>query len=615
MIIDYESQKNRKVIMKKIILLFLVLPMISFSQYNMERSTEQSFEQSEMYFNSYFLNTFGLKNFKKVSVGLIDNPFLNIYLNPASAVNLEGDDYLIYLDFRGDRTEAPILDYSYPLYYDMGTSFAPYPDIRWISTTRSEPEPIFSLGIITNPLKGLTDKFFIGGTYQLLYREEKFYNNPYWIYNPRFGYDVFGGVKQGLGDVPTEDRYSGADQMINTGHLLTGFTGYQFSNVLSAGLFLNAVVHSREGEYLYSMKDEYGSTNFQEWENLNSQARNQNYDHWDLALGVNYKFSEHWSAGIKAGYLKGKAEQGNFLQTFYYSKRDTPDVSKEWYYNYSKSFTNQNWFHDGNTRYFGFNFLNKIDDKKEFSGYYKYSKSNIDFTNNSEIFDTSKYTSRWVNSYDNSWYRYQGVSSASDKRHGSGTRIKGSHEGMLNFKWKLSESNTLLTGIYVYDSKLEIDGREPVKAYRMSNYSHNNSSGSYTYTQNQELVEVKDLTWKYVSSEWSLQIPILLHFQLNETFGLMLGINRYFYGWKITDVTTAYFDLREKKENGVVKQEKNFAERYTQPATRTTENFTDMIASFDINISPQLCAKLMLDPDFDQFFRIAQWWLSFQAKL
>ncbi len=601
--------------MKKIILLVLLFPLVSSAQYYGERSTEQSFEQSDMYFTSYFLNTFGLKNFKKVSVGLIDNPFLNIYLNPAATIDLGENDYLFYLDFRGDRTEAPVVDYVYPLYFDMRSSLVPYPDIRWISTTRTEPEPIFSIGLITNPLKEITSKFYVGGTYQLLYREEKFYNNPYWIYNPRFGYDVFGGVRQGLGEVPTEDRYSGSDQMINTGHLFTGFTGYQFSDKLNAGLFFNAVIHSREGEYLNSMKDEFGSTNFQEWESQNSQSRNQNYDHWDLALGINYKLSEKWSAGIKAGYLKGKAEQNNSLYTYYYSKQDTPDVSKQWYYNYSKSNTNQNWDHDGNTKYFGFNFSNKIDENKEFSGYYKYSNASIDFTNSSQIIDTSKYNSKWVNTYDTSWYRYQGISSASDKRFGSGTRIKGSHEGMLNFKWKLSERYTLLTGIYIYDSKLEIDGREPVKAYRMSSYSHNNSSGTYAYSKYQDLLEDKELVWKYVSEEWSLQIPILLHFQINETFGVMLGVNRYFYGWKITDQTTAYFKLRKKTENGRVKEDKNFAERYTQPATRTTENFTDMIASFDINISPQLTAKLMIDPDFDESFRIAQWWLSFQAKL
>lgn len=601
--------------MKKLIFLFLLIPIISSAQYYGERTTEQSFEQSDMYFNSYFLNTFGLKSFKRVGVGLIDNPFLNIYLNPATSIELGDEDYLFYLDFRGDRTEAPIVDYAYPLYYDMGVSFAPMPDIRWIGTTRTEPEPIFSLGMITNPLKEITSKFYVGGTYQLLYREEKFYNNPYWIYNARYGYDVFGGVKAGLAEVPTEDRYSGSDQMINTGHLFTAFTGFQFTDKLNAGLFFNGVIHSREGEYVNIIKDEYGSTNFQEWESSNSQARNQNYKHWDLALGVNYQFSERWSAGIKAGYLNGNADQDNSLQSFYYSKRDTPDVSKEWYYNYSKSSTAQNWNHDGNTKYFSFNFKNKIDDNKEFSGYYKYSKANIDYTNSSAISDTSKYSSRWVNDYDNSWYRYQGVSSTSDVRFGSGTRIKGAHEGMLNFRWKLSKSNTVFAGVYISDSKLEIDGKEPVKAYRMSSYSHNNSSGTYSYNQYQDLIEDKELVWKYVSSEWSLQIPILFHFQINETFGFMLGVNRYFYGWKITDQTTAYFKVRKKSENGIVKEEKNFAERYTQPTTRITENFTDMIASFDVNISPQLTAKLMLDPDFEHNFRIAQWWLSFQAKL
>lgn len=602
--------------MKKIILIILLISSISFPQYYSERSTEQSFEQSELYFTSHFLNTFGLKNFKKVSVGLLDDPFLNVYLNPATRIDFGEDNFLFYLDFRGDRTEAEVMGYAYPFWGGLRTAYFPGPDIRWIGTTRTEPEPIFSLGIITNPLKGITDNFFVGGTYQLLYREEKFYKNPYWIFYPRFGYDTFGGARLGLdASIPMEDRYYGADQMINSGHLLTLFTSYEVDDKLNAGLFFNAVTHSREGDFSNLNRDEYRSSNLSHWESSITNSRTQNYNHWDLALGVSYQLTEQFNAGVKAGYLKGKADQNNLHEIFDYSKRDSSSVNKDWFNHYAKSSTNQNWNQDGNTKYFSLNFQNKVDDSKVFGGYYRYSQNNTDFLNTSNILDTSRYSSKWVFNNDTSWNRHEGISTAFDARTGRGTRVKAAHEMMLSFHWKVSKRNTLYSGIYLSSSKLEIDGNEPVTAKRMSSYSSTNNTGNQPYNYFRDLVEDKNLVWRYVSSEWSLQIPILFHFQITDTWGAMIGVNRYFYSWKITDQTVAYFKHRRENNDGVIIEERNFAERYTQPITRLTENYTDVIVSFDANITKKLNVKMTIDPEFDPILRFAQWWLSFNARL
>ena len=182
---------------KKIIFIFFCTNSFLIAQYNSERTTEQSFEQSELYFTPHFLNPFGILNFKKVAPGLIINKFLNLEINPANIPDL-GDETLIYLDFRGDRTEAPIVQtYAYPTYYS-DIIYRPYIDPRWFSTTRTEPEPIFSLGILTNPFSENTNNFFIGGTYQLIHREEKFYNIPYSIYYPNIYYDALGTRAEGV---------------------------------------------------------------------------------------------------------------------------------------------------------------------------------------------------------------------------------------------------------------------------------------------------------------------------------------------------------------------------------------------------------------------------------
>ena len=49
----------------------------------------------------------------------------------------------------------------------------------------------------------------------------------------------------------------------------------------------------------------------------------------------------------------------------------------------------------GRTKYFGINFTRYIDDKKEFSGYYRYTNSDMNLkTNSTNLLDTSFYTSK-----------------------------------------------------------------------------------------------------------------------------------------------------------------------------------------------------------------------------
>ena len=67
--------------MKKLFFILLILVPAVKAQYYGERTTDQNFEESSLYFQSHYLNPFGIESFKSVSPGLIDNPFLNLY-NP-----------------------------------------------------------------------------------------------------------------------------------------------------------------------------------------------------------------------------------------------------------------------------------------------------------------------------------------------------------------------------------------------------------------------------------------------------------------------------------------------------------------------------------------------------
>lgn len=602
--------------MKQFILLTLFLPSFLFAQYWGERTTEQSFEQSELYFTSHFLNTFGVYRFKNVAPGLIDDPFLNLYLNPANLPEFSESQTLLYLDFRGDRTEEPVLDYGITPYfgYDSYYMYCIPPDPRWLSTTRAEPEPIVSLGILSYPISEITKNFFVGGSYQLIHKEEPFYTNPYWIYNSRYLYDSFGGRMEGLDNVPIQDRYSGADEMSNEGHLFSGFIGYNLTEKISLGIGLNGVFHARDGKYINSYSDEYGDTNDWEWQNYQGKIRKQDYDHLDINIGGNYWLNEAINVGLKIGQLNGKAKQKYDSDNNYLSKYKTPGISDEWSYYFSDGSTIQNWKHEGNTQYISFNFNRQVNERKKINVYYQYSVADININTSSSITDTSHHTSHWQNSYSSVWYEYLGFSSTHDVRRGSGQRKKYIHQAMMSYYWQLSPKSSLNFGIYVSRNDTKVSISEPAIVSRYSEYEHSDSQGDY-YHDLRKLYEDKQLEWRFKSTDWSLQIPVILNFKLSDHWGMMLGVNRILRSWKIEDETIAYYKKRERIEDGTVKNETNFGERFTQPTEKISEDFTDVIAGFDVAVSQEFKIKLLIDPEFVSHFRVAQWWLGFEAKL
>lgn len=587
--------------MKKLTLMLFFLPTLFFAQYWGERTTEQSFEQSNLYFKNHFLNSFGVKYYKDIAVGMIDDPFLNIELNPALIPNIGDKEIYIYLDFRGDRTEPTIVQsYVQPLAMEeYSSSYIPPFDRRWFSDTRTEPEPLVSLGLITFPLEKNTKDFYIGGTYQLILKEESYYSMPYWIYNSQYNYDSFGNEIATRSNYDIATRYSGSDEMVNEGHIFSVFTGYKFTDDLNFGLALNGISHSRKGNYANQYNDTYYLyDNY--WNNSDFTQRKQEYDDLDINAGVIYKVTPLFTTGLKLGLLSGSADQNYETSYSYSNSYGTPEETPDWYQSYSNSSTVQKWNQDGNTYYFRLYFNRKLSGDNEASGYYKYGYTDIETSTNSAIIDTSFHSSHGVD------YDYNSVSSLSDIRKGLGTRNKYAHEAMINFKWNLSEKSNLIAGVYFNSNKSKIFTSEPIVAKRFSNYNDGNFQSSY---------EDKRLEWTHEAVDWSLQIPILFNVSLSEYFDLMIGINRIFESWDITDITTAYVAERREVNNGVEKVKKNFGERYFQPDRGITEDHTDLITRLEAYPSPNLKIGLLLDPDFEDDFRIAQWWLSFKAML
>ncbi len=593
-----------------VIILILFIPIFCNAQYWGERATEKSYEHSELYFRSYYLNTFGLHRFRDIVVGMIKDPFLDLYLNPANLPKLDNNN-LIYLDFRGDRTESAVIrDYTiYPLDYFFSYYPRYYVDPRWYTSTRREPEPVFSIGYLSYPLE-ISPQILFGATYQLIYKQEKYYSIPSWIYMNRYGYDAFNAQVVDEGDIPIKDREVGQDEMLNHGHLFSIFLGSQLVEKFSIGFSLNSIIHSREGIYADTRSDEYGNTDNSNWYYYKENSKDQNYDHYDLSLGLNYYFTHTFFSGIKIGYLGGDSKQT--YQAIYSSKYQYQQIDEpsNWSRSMSESITNQSWDHDGENWYGSINLTKKTKQGHWMNIYYRYTEGNNNLQNNTEITDTSYYASHWTS--DTEINEYRNSSSLSDIRAGSGKRTSNHHEAMLNMHMKLSKKSTVILGCYYFIRKSIISSTEPVIANRFSHYY---SSGYYNRDVTKTLLEDKTLEWEYNSKEWSFQIPVFLDFQVSSYWSIMLGISRSLYSWHIKDETIAYFDIRRRTENDSIYTETNFGERYKEPDKKLSEEFTDIISKFSVKISSDFQIHLLINPEFKESFRIAQWWLGFQASL
>ncbi|MGE5399028.1 MAG: hypothetical protein ACM3S2_01405 [Ignavibacteriales bacterium] len=600
----------------KLMLIFaLFIPQLLFAQYWQERTTEQNFENSDLFFKSHFLNTFALPGFKNVAPGFIHEPFLDLYNNPASLPDLKDKELYFYLDFRGDRQIPQIVgNYITPYYYSSSLMPA-YTDYRWMASARQEPEPTFTIGVLTYPIKDINNRLFIGGSYQMIYRNEKYYTMPFYIYTSSYGYDSFNAKVADRASVPVIDRYAGTDEMLTRAYLFTAYAGYRILDNLQAGVSINGVTHDRTGAYGNINNSEYGNTSESKSSNSNTQDKDENYHHIDFSAGLLYKITPQFEVGAKAGRLTGKADQAYNSGSSYFYQYKTPFVGTDYSLSNSVSETVQSWNRDGKTSYLGLNFTRRFDEDKEVSGFYRYSNSQIDLSASSAINDTSFYAYSHLNTYNNvidtSTSRSWG--SVHDIRNGTGSNDINSHEVMLNFSWKLSGLNTLQIGFYYNSYNSKISDIEPVTARRYSEYISHYSTYNYSYLN--RLYEIKHLRWDYDYTQWSVQIPVMLYFNIQDRFGILIGINRILKSWDISDQTTAFFALRQREENGPIKTETNFGERYKQPNQHLTENTTDVITRFDVKLTPQLKVNLLLDPEFDGRFNFAQWWMSLEARL
>jgi hypothetical protein len=580
-------------------------------QYWGERVLEKSFEQMDFFFTSNYLNPYGLSNFSTTTPGLIDDPLLNLIVNPANIYSDSSKKSYIYLDFRNSQVKEdrssnfypqPYLDYRAEYSYDR----IYYPS--YYIQTRKALEPVFSGAFLTRP----TRRSFLGITYQAIFQNEGYYSVPQDIYRSNIGYDYAGNRTWESSDVPIIDRYSGSDDMRQTGHFASLFAGVELSSKLQLGFKINRTLFQRDGSFGSNNFWEHAAQNYTSfWSDL--RERNQDYDHWDFTGGINYHISDRTKIGLHGGYLFGDATQSMSQEDSSSYKTGQINVGDEWSLYEKMGATVQDWAHHGNTYYNGVNLNFSIDPSKTLNFYYTYSEHNADITLNSDVRDSSysNYQYQWNTEYYHSEWDY----ALSDFREGGGDRRNRTHRFMGALQWQIEKTKKLHIGLNFDFQNRQINTSEHVLSDRHSRsdyVSHYDPDGRYYYNATRE---DKNLFWEFKAEVINFQTPIIFTWQLSESIEFLFGLNRKMTSWKIDDMTLALFNFREETVDSVTTKKTNFGERYTEPSESRTDVQTTMLAGITISPSKLFNVRLLVVPNFTNTYagttlREFQWWIG-----
>lgn len=586
------------------------------AQYFGEQVMEKSFEHTVLFFTPYKLIPFGLGNFRNSVGGVLDDPLLNIELNPSYLYRDSANANYLYVDFRSSREIRSKSD-PYSVYTDAlsyRTSVAtdilrPYP--LYYVRTRTELEPVISAAYLVRPTEGAFTNLSLGVTYQMISQDEKYYNIPQDIYRSVVGNNYLGGRAAEAADIPIIDKYSGADDMNQRGHLVSLFSGYEIDPSLQLGLKLSRVSFDREGEF--------GSKNL--WENYHSgdytslwsnrEARVQDYGHWEVSAGANYQLSERYNIGVNGGRLWGDADQVLTRgDSSYWGYGPLGSQSQSWSRYSSSGNQRQTWNHDGRSYFAGIDLKGQVSQSQLVQVHYLFTKQNTDITLGGVIFDTSFGQSfsqwdtvlRWTNSYQK----------LADNRSGSGTSSSTAHRVVGSLQWEINAKVKVSIGAMYERRTVETATSENILANRHYRYT---SVGSYPYSYFDSTAESKTLEWRFNSKLSRFTLPIFFSIRASEVVELLFGLNRSLSEWEIDDVTTAIFNYRVRSNANGTTEKRNFGERYIQPKERISDVQTTFLAGLTVAPSNVFNIRLLVVPHFTDTYDGSelsqlQWWIG-----
>ena len=601
-----------KVIFITLLFIFCITN-LSFSQYWRERVLDKSFEQQDFFFKPNYLNPYGLGNFAQTTPGLINDPMLNLIINPANLYSDSTKNTYLYMDFRSIHNVNENKSYAYPLYgyADVRSDYSLYP--FYYPESRKELMPVFSGALLTRLFSKNGRSLFLGLTYQAVMQDEDYYAVPQDIYRSNIGLDYAGNRTADESDIPIVDKYSGDDKMHQLGHFLTFFTGYDLSGKLQLGLKINRTIFDRDGAYgSQNLWDSYYRADYTSyWQNM--ESRDQKYDHWDVAGGIKFNFNKKVSLGITAGYLWGDVTQNMAnVDSSLYSYGEV-NSTKEWSLYQKSGGSTKYWYHKGKDYYRGADLSFKIDESKTLKFYYQYNKQDIDITLRANVRDTSY--SNYFHEGTNYFYASEHDHALTDIRTGAGNSEVKTQRFMSYLQWQIDENKKINFGLNV-----EFEDRKTITDENV--FSDRHYRGYYRSDYDpvgrkyfESTKEDKTLNWQFGAKVTHIRIPIIFNWKVSKNVELMFGLNRKMSSWEINDMTLALFKYREQTNDSTTVKKTNFGERYTQPTEKRTDIETSVLAGLTISPSKLFNIRLLVMPNFRDSYDGSElselrWWIG-----
>ena len=585
--------------------LILAMPSRTSAQYWDERVLEKGFEQTSFFFVPSTINPYGLGGFASTTPGLLNDPLLDLSVSPAHLRLDSLNPVYVYADFRSARTihdQGNTFVAPWISYVAADNAVRPYP---WVYlNTRRELEPVFSGALIGRPLPETQPGFLVGGTYQLILQDDKYYSVPQDIYRSVIGEDYTGNRMAGASSIPIVDKYSGQDNIHERGHFISAFTKYEVPSIGSFGLKISRVMFDRSGGF--------GSSNFwgpqgpagtSLWSNL--ESRSQSYAHWELTGGVDFAVTPKTTVGATAGWLWGNAAQALHRgDSSFYS---WPSPYQSLYQ--SSGNTLEEWRHNGHNVLLGLDITSRLSDKHTLHLLYQRQRSTIDVGLGSGILDTSYSSYTYVNI--DTPVTSTSYSVLQDQRSGFGEQSTTTDRFLASLQWQMDERMSLALGIQLDWLTTETHTTESVLAHMGSVYR--STQGAYDWISSSD--QSKDLLWTFTARKTSFQIPIFLTIRASDAIDVLLGLNRAMTHSKVDDVTLALFRYRNSNNNGTMTDQSNFGERYTTPTEELSDIRTTFLAGLTATPSGHFRVRLLVVPNFQDTFNGSQlenlqWWIG-----
>ena len=594
--------------MKRILFCFFLFT-LAFkvqAQFSENQVLEKQFENSNFYFQRFFLNTFGLANFSAVSPAFFEDPFLRLKLNPAYDAADSIKQTTFYLDYRNQRQELVPKSFILPAFdYQAARNayFIP-PNPRWYRISRSEPEPVLSAGFRSF----LSDRIRFTLAYQLIYKEEPFYRQPIYFYQPNPYYDVFNQrIIQQEVEIPQITRRQQNDQTLTRAHLLATYFSYRLNSALSIGLGGDFVNHKRQSDYLSLYRGAYPE-NADDFNSYNNN-RTLNYRHNDFFAGITWQVNRRWQIGWQAGVLNGQVKQNEIFD-------DSTHYAGDNYATHSRHLEELRFNHQGNRLYSTLSFQFEPNQKNKVFGFVNYAQVKYDINNRSDISNRQKSDYNYRNGLE--YQISQNISRLLERRRSTGRLKENFVESMVTVMVKQGKRSRMHMGIYYSYLSGQKDVSEPVFFDAYSSYyseSDLQNTGHFVYRNNYRRKEDKTLYWKYRYTRQTIQMPLYWWHQLADKLAFFVIINKLWTAWEISEITDAYYKERYDLHDGQEEINRDFVERYeTDPARHYTEDKADLALGFEAPLIDNVLVRYLINPDLTPEMRISQWWLSLTIR-